>query len=247
MFDAFLFCDELDLLECRLIELDQAVYRHVLVESPITFQGRPKPLYFAENKERFAPWADKIIHVVADLEDYLDHWAREHASREALWCGLDDFGGDDILLLSDADEIPRAKACQEAVGRSLLMRNHVLAVNLLSPGWWGGTVAVSGPSRPSMQEVRDRKHSTIQAVIPDAGWHFPWLGGPDAIRAKVGSFSHPEMAETVNANAERLYANRQNPGSGGKHLILTAIDSSWPQYMQEKRGPSVWYWSGRTG
>ena len=51
--DAFLFCNELDLLEARLTELDSAVYRHVLVEAPVTFQGDPKPLWYAENKERF--------------------------------------------------------------------------------------------------------------------------------------------------------------------------------------------------
>ena len=67
VYEAFLFCDELDLLEARLIELDSAVYRHVLVEAPVTFQGTPKPLHYLENQDRFAPWKDKIIHVVADL------------------------------------------------------------------------------------------------------------------------------------------------------------------------------------
>ena len=67
VFDAFTFSDELDLLEARLTELDSAVYRHVLVEAPVTFQGGPKPLHYLENRDRFAPWADKIIHVTADL------------------------------------------------------------------------------------------------------------------------------------------------------------------------------------
>lgn len=104
--DAFLFCDELDLLEARLTELDDVVDRHVLVEAPVTFQGDPKPLHYLENSGRFAPWKDKIIHVVADLGGCGDHWDREHASRAAVTQGLGDLADDDIFLLSDVDEIP---------------------------------------------------------------------------------------------------------------------------------------------
>ena len=91
VFDTFLFCDELDLLEVRLLELHDHVYRFVLVESPLTFQGNPKPLYYADNKERFATYADKIIHVIADLDSLGEGMAREHAQRNATWQGLGDY------------------------------------------------------------------------------------------------------------------------------------------------------------
>ena len=45
-----MFRDELDMLECRLRELEDVVYRHVLVEAPVTHRGDPKPLYYAENR-----------------------------------------------------------------------------------------------------------------------------------------------------------------------------------------------------
>ncbi|MDD5165092.1 MAG: DUF5672 family protein [Candidatus Pacebacteria bacterium] len=67
VYDIFTFFNELDLLEIRLNILDPHVDYFVIVEAPKTFSGMPKPLYFAENKERFAQWKDKIIHyVVAD-------------------------------------------------------------------------------------------------------------------------------------------------------------------------------------
>src|SRR5215469_3785074 len=159
VFDAFLFCDELDLLEARLIELNSAVWRHVLVEAPVTFQGNAKPLFFAENRERFAPWKDKIVHVVADLDGHQGHWAREHASREAIWQGLDGLRGDDIFMLSDVDEIPRADACQAAPGHTITVRSHAVAVNLLDPHWWAGPVATIGHPPGTMQEFREQRSS----------------------------------------------------------------------------------------
>lgn len=52
--DCFTFFNELDVLEIRLRELDGVVDRFVLVEATLTHQGKPKPLLYAENKERFA-------------------------------------------------------------------------------------------------------------------------------------------------------------------------------------------------
>ena len=58
IYDAFPFLDELELLELRLKELAAVVDRHILVESTLTFQGTPKPLYYAENERRFANFRD---------------------------------------------------------------------------------------------------------------------------------------------------------------------------------------------
>ena len=245
VWDTFIFRDELDLLEARLTELDSAVYRHVLAESPIDHQGHPKPLWYAENKERFAPWQDKIIHVVAEDLGGGDPTSRDHAQRDALFRGLDDYGPGDILMHSDVDEIPRAEVCQQAPGRLLMMRNHVLAVNLLDPGWWGGLAAVLGERPDRMYDIRACRHSVSTAVIHDAGWHFSWLGGPEGMREKVNAFAEPAfgtMAARINEHAEDFWRDRINPGSGGKRLIVTAIDDSWPRYMRERRGPANWYW-----
>ena len=56
LFDCFTFFNELDPLELRLRELDALVHRFVLVEAPQTFTGRPKPLHFKLNRDRFEPF-----------------------------------------------------------------------------------------------------------------------------------------------------------------------------------------------
>jgi beta-1,4-mannosyl-glycoprotein beta-1,4-N-acetylglucosaminyltransferase len=253
VFDAFLFRDELDLLEARLIELDSVAYRFVLVEAPVTFQGDPKPLYFRENQERFAPWKDRIVHVTADLSGYSDHWSRDHGSREAIRQGLGGLGDEDIFLLSDVDEIPMASAIARAPGHVLCMRSHPVAVNLIDPGWWTGTTACYGRQvRGSIQKIRDRRMSPDGGgPLKDAvgwpliaGWHFTWLGGPAAMREKVRSIAHPEQIGHIDAESERMYKGRVNPACAGQRLLETVIDDSWPRFMQERRGPESWYWPG---
>jgi len=249
VFDAFIFCDELDLLEARLIELNDAVYRHVLVEAPVTFQGTSKPLYYLENQERFAPWKDKIVHVIADLNGLRDHWAREDASREAVKQGLGELGDNDILLLSDADEIPNPVFIQHAPGHLMFMRHHVMAVNLLDVGWWAGTAGMLGRSAfTSVQRFRNRQAGENRPFLANAsgfpvitGWHFSWLGGAEGMQAKVHSFSHPEYAENIDAHASLIYRDKVNPTTG-ERLVETVIDDTWPRYMQERRGPANWYW-----
>jgi Glycosyltransferase family 17 len=263
VWDCFPFFNELDLLEARLTELDGVAYRHVLVEAPVTHQGNPKPLWYSENKERFSAWQDKIIHIVADLPGG-GAWDREHAQNEAIGRGLDGLRDEDILLLSDADEIPRADVISRlgtrvehpadrgpALRYVLPMRHHQLAVNLVDMGWWGGTMASFGRPAGSIQSFRESRHSPeVPALrnrwgwIIDAGWHFSWLGGPAAVRVKAHSYAHEERTAFLDESADRLYREKISPESGVNRLLEVIIDESFPRYMQERKGPASWYWPG---
>lgn len=64
VYDVFTFYNELDLLELRLEMLDLYVDKFVLIECVETFSGKPKPLYYEENKDRFSKYHHKIIHHV---------------------------------------------------------------------------------------------------------------------------------------------------------------------------------------
>lgn len=52
--------------QIRLTTLYKVVDYFVLVESRVSHQDRPKALNYADNKRRFAKFADKIVHVVLD-------------------------------------------------------------------------------------------------------------------------------------------------------------------------------------
>src|SRR5258708_40108162 len=110
IYDCFVFFNELELLKVRFEELYDKVDHFVLVEAKQTFCGDPKPLYFAENAEKFAQYKHKIIHIVVDefpppannLE-HEDWWVRHEFQLNAALRGLEGCHNDDIILISDLD------------------------------------------------------------------------------------------------------------------------------------------------
>lgn len=156
--DCFTFFNELDLLEIRLRELDAVVDRFVLVEATLTHQGQPKPLHFAENKQRFAPWLHKLVHVVVDRyppRDGDDAWVYEKHQRNSILEGLKGIGPGDQVMISDVDEIPRPeKVTAAATGKGLrifrqrMYYYYLNCVNATQQGGagyrWNGTVMVDG-------------------------------------------------------------------------------------------------------
>lgn len=116
IYDCFIFYNELELLAIRLEELENVVDKFVLVEATLTHSGQPKPLYFQENRHLFEKYTDKIISIVVDDfppgngDKEHDYWERENYQREAIRRGLIECKDEDIILLSDVDEIPREES-----------------------------------------------------------------------------------------------------------------------------------------
>lgn len=106
IYDCFSFFNELDLLEIRLCLLYDHVDKFVIVEANKTHSNKPKPLFFEENKTRFEKYSDKIIYIKAlDLPDSNDAWVLEKAQRETIKKGLLNCSDDDIIIISDLDEL----------------------------------------------------------------------------------------------------------------------------------------------
>ncbi|XP_015080796.1 uncharacterized protein LOC107024347 isoform X2 [Solanum pennellii] len=113
VFDGIIFSNELDLLEIRWRELYPYVTKFVILEANTTFTGLPKPLYFSNNRERFAFAEDKIVHGVfpgriASPALHEDPFKLEGQQRIAMNKLLHAAGifEDDLLIMSDTDEIP---------------------------------------------------------------------------------------------------------------------------------------------
>jgi len=112
VFDCFIFYDELDVLEIRLNVLDPIVDCFVIVESEYSFRGNKKPLYFYDNRERFDRFLGKIRHIVLGEDMVLsghDAWGREFYQRNSIMRGLTDCLPNDLIMISDVDEIINPK------------------------------------------------------------------------------------------------------------------------------------------
>jgi beta-1,4-mannosyl-glycoprotein beta-1,4-N-acetylglucosaminyltransferase len=224
IFDCFPFFNELDLLEIRLHELADVVDHFVIVEARQTYAGTPKPLYFAENSARFAAFADRIVHVVASdpPKGAESGWRFQDHQRDELLRGLTEAAPDDLVLLSDADEIVRADALREFALRDaeaaeiacFELRHFNFYLNWETGERWlrSGPRAVRRkfltlPHR--LRAVRGHSHGLNDAsrglkaawltrrpvrrhLMLNAGWHFTYLGGAPAVQEKLQRFAGSE-------------------------------------------------------
>ena len=114
IYDCFPFFNELDLLEIRLNVLKDVVDKFVLVEAGETHTGKAKPCFFKENESRFLPFLDRIIYVhVERFPQGHDAWWNENYQRNEILRGLKNAKADDIILVSDLDEIPRPEIVEK--------------------------------------------------------------------------------------------------------------------------------------
>ena len=258
IYDCFLFFNELDLLELRLNELDSTVDKFVILESTETFSKKKKRLYYEENKDKFLKFKDKIIHVIVDdspeksetKTESENRWTVEHFQRNCIKRGLQDCKPEDIILISDIDEIPRKASIKTAVEilnddkktivsfrqRFFYYYLNGLCVDgdLLSP-WYGTTACCYegfiGAEKMRMTKGRNRN------VVDDAGWHFSYLGGPEKIIYKIESFSHSEFDNDNIKDKDRIKDRVANGADlfdrkGRPSQVYTEIDESFPEYLR---------------
>ncbi len=269
IWDLFMFYDELDMLECRLYELENLPVRHVITEATRDHYGRPKPLWFCENRERFAPWADRIVsNVVMGLSpeggvpEYhtdTDPWLRLHAQRNAQVAGLTGASDQDIVLISDVDEIPSPAACvlpPAPGGHMLEQRLYLHAVDWQYPVNHFGTMAIRRGelARTTPMELLGRRIEAAGEnqlpVVPDGGWHLSWLGWPDNVQRKVTVQAHLERPAFVLEDfvSGRFYREGVHEAwySGdvlqeGVRLAPVDVDETWPRWVSERKCPESWF------
>lgn len=212
LIDAFIFFNELDLLDIRLHLLNEKVDIFVLVEGKKTFQGADKPLHFSENKDRYRKFLNKIIHIVVD--DYpgcCTPFEREHFQREAILRGIKNIPSNSLFMLSDVDEIPNPEAIPPVVDKksiTLFNQNqyyYKLNLHCVERSLLPGSVLINlcdlvSPSKLRIElfnfqskYIAGTLGETNVSIIENGGWHFSFLGGVKKIQEKIEAFSHDEF------------------------------------------------------
>jgi len=244
IYDCFIFFNELDLLELRLHELNSIVDRFVLVEATRTFTNIKKQLTYMENKERFNAFSHKIIHVVVDdFPDYNGNaWEYEKFQRNAIERGIRGCRPNDIIIISDVDEIPSRQAIAQYTELrgvySLKQYFFYYFFNYLNqkyPYWYASYIL-------RYKDFKDAETARMEShlyrkypVIEDGGWHFSYLGGADKIIEKIESFSHQELNKPEFKNREtiaRLISSGKDLfGRKGYTYRVVAIDRTFPEQI----------------
>jgi len=253
IYDCFTFYNELDLLELRLETLYDHVDHFVLVEADTTYTSRPKPFYFEDNRARYSKWADKIIHVKATMPRHPDAWVNDRYQRDQIYVGIEHVDANDLILVSDLDEIVRPAAVDymrnsEQTVFALRMSLHNFKLNYMKVNpdryaIWGMAArrSVFDDIKPdAFRQLRfqfmDSPYQFSNAgcqVVEHGGWHFGYMGDKDWLLDKAQSFAHtevnnPEFLSQIDPDASIAKRTSWQQNSSDKYEIVE-LDSYFPE------------------
>ena len=228
IYDCFMYFDEEVVVDVRLHTLNEFVDYFVIVESKFTHKGDPRELKF--NHKKFEKFRDKIIYIIDeniysqtieiksdDSEDeksgklILNAGYRENGQRNLIVKGLEEANDEDLILISDVDEIPKLSGLnfKNINEKVILFKQDMFyyKFNLQLPNLiWTGTKACKKKNLISPQwlrNIKDRKYSFFRIdtffsktkftnikIINDGGWHFSNVKTPKEIEFKLRSYLH---------------------------------------------------------
>jgi hypothetical protein len=222
IYDCFTFFNELDLLELRLEEHFHYVDYFVIAEANKSHQGFDKPYYLEENWGRYEKYHNKIIHIkVDDMPTSNNTWVLENHQRNALAKGIVDADDNDVIIISDCDELLRSSTFEiirnDDIRSLWICRQPIFwfKINYLQSapvGYNVNSMAIIKGEMTTPQELRNLTWWAFTQVplefetdhiktIQHAGWHFTYLGDENHVKHKLLNFAHAEeryRAENVN-------------------------------------------------
>jgi len=251
------------MVDLRLNILNEYVDFFVISESTKTHQGANKKLNF--NINNFSKFKNKIKYVVADYKEDINF--KNHAGgeslieqhqRNSLIEGIKDADLNDLIILSDSDEIPdltklnQIKINSKFIAFSQMMFMYKLNLENLGENNWIGSKISLKKNIITMQTLRDLKFKKYSfwridkknLQIIQGGWHFSFLQTPKDIKIKIKSFSHGEFNTDDIVDEEKI---KEKISQGvdifnrGFQLKKIEIDSRFPSFiLKNKNKLSDW-------
>ena len=242
IFDCFMYFDEDLILDVRLNTLHENIDYFVIVESKFNHKGEKRNLKF--DYKNFSKFKDKIIYLIYDSEPneikkvnnsdtenekstkyIFNAIYRENGQRNFITEGLKNANDDDLILISDVDEIPNLKEANlKNLKEKLFFFNQEMfyyKFNLKLPNHnWVGTRSCKKKYLKSPQWLRNIKvrnypfyridtffsetrYSNIK-FIDNGGWHFTNIKSPEEIRIKLKSYLHHREFEINPLSVEKI-------------------------------------------
>ena len=228
IYDCFMYFDEEVVVDVRLNTLNEFVDYFVIVESIFTHKGDRRELKF--NLKKFERFKDKIIYLIyekepKEIEKVLDEDIkiekdrkyilnaayRENGQRNYIQKGLTGAEENDLILISDVDEIPNLSKLNfnKIKEKIILFKQDMFyyKFNLHLPNLiWTGTKGCKKKNLINPQwlrNIKDRKYYFFRIdtffskvkyisinIINDGGWHFSNIKTPKEIEHKLRSYLH---------------------------------------------------------
>ena len=228
IFDCITYYDEELLFDLRCHQLNNYVDFFVVVEAKFTHSGKKKKLNF--NINNFNKFKNKIDYIVVDQQPpnvrklkeddtakikeeklILNGMARDYFQRENLKKGLKNLKDDDLVVISDLDEIPNFDNLDfNKINNNIIIFQQKMFYYKLNLYYnefiWAGSKAVKYKNFVSPQWLRNvkskkypfwrldvffskKKYSNL-FYVKDGGWHFTCIRTPEDLEKKLLNFAH---------------------------------------------------------
>ena len=228
IYDCFMYYDEDLLLDIRFNVLNKYVKKFIITEATYTHNGSKKKLNF--NINNFKKFKDKIEYIPVEeqppsikiLNEFdtpkekeekliLNGMARDYFQRENLDKGLKNLEDEDLVIVSDLDEIPNLDNVDfDQIKNNIIIFQQKMFYYKLNLHYkdftWDGSKAVKFKNFVSPQWLRNvkskkyafwrldtffskKKYSNLY-YINNGGWHFTCMRKPEDLEKKLLNFAH---------------------------------------------------------
>ena len=251
IYDCCIYFDENLMLDMRFNILNEHVDKFVVVEATRDHSGNSKKLNFDINN--FQKFKEKIIyHVVEDIPqeviNFKKGWSpnfyRENFHRDSISKAIENCDPEDLILISDADEIPNFDAINSSkIKKFALLRqkNFYYKINLQSENEWLGTGVCYKKYLKSPQWLRNKRFLRRgflrrlffkTQIINNGGWHFSFLKTPEDIIKKMNAYGHGELAfKADKQKIEDSIKSKEFFINPKVKLKRVPIDKTYPKYI----------------
>jgi len=234
------YYNESHILSMRLGILENVVDAFYTIEANQTFTGLDKPMTakFVMHRNH------KVVEI--NFPDGLGEWGKENYQRDYI-LDLSEYDDDDIVLITDLDEIPRPEAVAMLKENfdpaydyafDMVVHQYFLNNQNVGEGVWSKAKACSvAEYRRKGFNATNLRLSENSIHIPNGGWHWTYCGDAEFIKNKIEAFAHTEFNnDSVKSGIEaRLESNTDTLGRPFE-LQLVDIDSDfYPEYIRKNK------------
>ena len=237
--DCFMYFDEDMILDIRLNILNKYVSHFIICEANFNHNGTKRKLKFDINK--FSKFKEKIIYISLDKQPHnlkeiissddkaiknskiLDNaLLRENFQRNFLQNKIKDFNDEDLIIVSDVDEIPNLENFTYKAKitffeqkmfyykLNLLHKNFkwygskiVKKKHLISPQWLRNIKSKKYPFWRLDTLFSNVKYNNVN-FIKNGGWHFTNVKSAEEIDFKMKNFLHHLEYEESGLDANQV-------------------------------------------
>ena len=260
IFDCTTYFDEDLLMDVRFNILSEKVEKFIVVESCYSHSGKKKELNF--NINNYKKFKDKIIYIVIEnepdeinrdknlksIDKRANSLKRIDQSYEFMMKGIDSASNNDLIILSDNDEIPNLNSDQFLKSKSDILIFKQLffyyKFDLLYDAMpWHGSKACKKNKLLSMPWLRNlknkkyplwrldtffsnTKYSNLE-IINDGGWHFTNLKSAEDLFNKMKNGGHHNEFEDNNINIEFIKEKINNHEVFYNHFLDQTDPNKW--------------------